>query len=88
MRYRMRVDSPPTGDWMVNIVHWREYIARGAAIAASEKAAAAERHDNFWRPPAYRSEFRKVTRTNNTILLNRFHRYSDFGPLSRQSNII
>lgn len=84
----MRVDSPPTGDWMVNIVHWREYIARGAAIAASEKAAAAERHDNFWRPPAYRSEFRKVTRTNNTILLNRFHRYSDFGPLSRQSNII
>lgn len=60
----MRVDSPPTGDWMVNIVHWSEYIARGAAIAASEKAAAAERHDDFWRTLAYRSEFRKVTSTN------------------------
>lgn len=53
-----------TGCRMVNIVHWREYIARGAAIEASEKAVAAERHYDFWRPPAYHSEFRKVTRTN------------------------
>jgi len=45
----MLVDSPPTGSRLVNIAV--AYIARGAAIAASEKAAAAVRHDDFRRLP-------------------------------------